>query len=261
MGDVGPRAMGPRRGKQHVARSDMEIVNHSSILTDQHEVACLPPRLASPDATPFPGLGTIILFLLLAGLICGGLPAAASVPVVEGSLAGRLVLSVETADAGAFGLQAGEAVLFVAEFEIELDDPPAPGESLPDGDYTGTFRRFRLTIGNTFWDESMPHTAPTVRIVGDSGSEVFTVLTDTMPGHPDFHASLSDPAAGVEASWLAFDEVDGIDRGSLTGTYSVEANPTTPALGFGGVLLVTISMIAIARAFVARGAIRPADSS
>jgi len=197
----------------------------------------------------------LLVRLMLVCWICGGLPAAASIPIVDGTLTGLLVLTVETADAGAFGLAAGEATRFEARFEIQLDDPPAPGEPLPDGDYGGSYTRFDLTIGNTSWDETMPHTEPIVRIVGGQGSAVSTDLTTTMPAHPDFSAFLGDPPAGVEPSWLAFDEVGGIDNGSLTGTYTMETSTRLPALGGAGAALVIVGL-ALAPALARRRASR-----
>lgn len=185
--------------------------------------------------------------LVLACFVWVALPAAADIPVEGGTIAGRLILAVESADPGAFGLGAGQAKLFIADFEMLLDDPPAPGETPPDGDYTGSFTSFDAGIGNTMWDASMPHGTPIIRVVAGVATEMSVDFTKTMPTHPDLCIFLADPDAGSLASWLAFDEVSGIDNGSLVGSYALLATSTTPALGSSGQVLVALLLLVGAR--------------
>jgi hypothetical protein len=165
---------------------------------------------------------------------------------------GLLVLTVVTADAGAFGYGANVPSEFQGSFQIVLDNPPPSGEPVPDGDYEGTFAAFELTIGDTSWDASMPHDAPLVRFQGGVAIGVLSTITATLPAHPDL--MLFFPAS--PGTWEALDD-DGVsNNGSITGTYRfAEAASGAPALGLWGVVTFAILLIATT-AFVLRGPAR-----
>ena len=141
---------------------------------------------------------------------------------------GLLVLTVVTADPGAFGYGADPPSELQGSFQILLDNPPPASEPVPDGDYEGTFAVFELTIGDTSWDASMPHDAPVVRFQGGVAIGVVSTFTDTRPEHPDL--MFFQPAS--PATWEALDD-DGVsNNGSISGTYAfAEPAAGAPALG------------------------------
>jgi hypothetical protein len=164
---------------------------------------------------------------------------------------GLLVLTVVTADPGAFGYGADVPSEFQASFQIALDDPPA-SEPVPDGDYGGTFATFELTIGDTSWDASMPHDAPLVRFEGGVAIGVLSTLTATLPAHPDLMFFF--PAS--PGTWEALDD-DGVSsNGSITGTYAfAEPAPGAPTLG-SWALVVCATLLIATTALVLRNSAR-----
>jgi hypothetical protein len=165
---------------------------------------------------------------------------------------GLLVLTVVTADPGAFGYGADVPSEFQGSFQIVLNNPPPASEPVPDGDYEGTFATFELTIGNTSWDASMPHDAPLVRFQGGVAIGVVSTLTDTRPDHPDL--MLFMPAS--PGAWEALDD-DGVSNsGSITGTYLFAEGATgVPTLDSWTLVACVILLIA-ATAFVLPNSVR-----
>jgi len=170
---------------------------------------------------------------------------------------GLLILTVLTADPGAFGYGANVPSEFQGSFEITLDDPPPASEPVPDGDYEGTFVTFELSIGDTSWDASMPHDPPLVRFQGGVAIGVFCPVTVTLPDHPDL--LLFMPAS--PGTWEALDE-DGVSsNGSITGTYAFAEPPSgTPALGSWGIVAFATLLIAMS-AFVLQRSARRGSAS
>ena len=94
---------------------------------------------------------------------------------------------------------------------------------------------FDLTIGNTHWDASMPHSDVKVLVQGESLLGLEMIITDTIP-HPD----LSFFLPFSPGTWEAHDW-DGItDHGTISGTYQVNATavpePTTILLVGSGLV-------------------------
>jgi hypothetical protein len=165
---------------------------------------------------------------------------------------GLLVLTVVTADPGAFGYGADVPSEFQGSFQIVLDDPPPASEPVPDGDYEGTFAAFELTIGDTGWDDGMPHGAPLVRFQDGVAIGVEVTFTDTLPEHPDW--MLFMPAS--PGTWEALDDDGASNNGSITGTYAfAEPASGTPTLGLWGIVAFATLLIATT-AFVLQSSAR-----
>lgn len=154
---------------------------------------------------------------------------------------GLLVLTVVNADPGAFGYGANVPSEFQGSFQINLDNPPPASEPVPDGDYEGTFEVFELTIGDTNWDASMPHDAPLVRFQDGVAIGFASVVTDTLPQHPDWMSFM--PAS--PGTWEALDD-DGVsNNGSITGTYAfAEPASGAPTLGLWGIVAFATLLVA-----------------
>jgi hypothetical protein len=86
-----------------------------------------------------------------------------------------------------------------------------------DAVYTAELQYFRARIGDTDWDETMPHTEILVQVESGMVTGMAGNFTCTMPAHPDLEFWL--PAS--PGSWEARDERDGHNAGSLAGTYSL----------------------------------------
>ncbi|MBW2244813.1 MAG: hypothetical protein JRH01_22765 [Deltaproteobacteria bacterium] len=104
---------------------------------------------------------------------------------------------------------------------------------------------FDLRIGDTLWDDSMPHDPPLVRFLGGEAIGILVPFTVTLPQHPDLMFQF--PAS--PGTWEALDD-DGVsNNGSITGTYELVAAAAAPALGFPGwivaaaLLLVTAAVV------------------
>lgn len=111
----------------------------------------------------------------------------------------------------------GDAVADFSAGVIARFDAPSTVDSKPtDGLYDVEFEYFRLRIGDTAWDETMPGTIQ-FHVFGGEVNDCWGVVTVTMPEHPD----LSFELAASPGTWNALDERDDVDLGVVTGTYSL----------------------------------------
>lgn len=86
-----------------------------------------------------------------------------------------------------------------------------------DGIYTLDMEYFRVQIGDTSWDETMPTRGLQLQIQGGIGTGASGILTDTMPAHPDLEFMF--PAS--PGTWVATDDRDGNNVGSINGIYGL----------------------------------------
>ncbi len=168
--------------------------------------------------------------------------------------AGTFVLTVLTADPGAFGYAADVPNQFVGTFLLVLD-PPHPPEPIPDGDYEASFTSFELTIGDTSWDATMPHDAPLVRFEGGLPIGWVSTLTETRPEHPDLLFTLPNSPGTFEAI-----DDDGVSNdGSIAGTYElVVQSAAAPALGPRATIVTAVLLVGAVAMVLARRRIHTA---
>jgi len=131
----------------------------------------------------------------------------------------------------------GDEVDFAAGIIATFAAGDRDGHGRPDdGLYPANVDLFRLRIGDTTWDETMPAGQMYLAVKGGLVTGVQVPITDTMPSHPDLKFMLpNSPGA-----WEALDERDGKNLGSITGTYvlrdAIVPEPATLALlGLGAV--------------------------
>ncbi len=86
-----------------------------------------------------------------------------------------------------------------------------------DGFYRPTMRFFDVFIGNTHWDETMPSGDLEFQVQGGLVSGVRGTYTDTMPSHPDLKFMFPDSPG----AWIATDERDGNNLGTISGSYAL----------------------------------------
>ena len=86
-----------------------------------------------------------------------------------------------------------------------------------DGIYTPDTEYFRVQIGDTSWDETMPSQGLQFQIQGGIITGVSVVITDTMPAHPDLEFMF--PAS--PGKWVATDDRNGDNVGSINGSYAL----------------------------------------
>jgi len=126
------------------------------------------------------------------------------------------------------------AASVIARFSAyaNADDKPV------DGLYDAEMEYFRLRIGDTTWDETMPGTMQ-FQVTDGLVTACSGIYTVTMPDHPDLSFALpSSPA-----TWEAHDERGDVDLGVVTGTYSLRdgtvPEPTTLGLlALGGLAMI-----------------------
>ena len=99
-----------------------------------------------------------------------------------------------------------------------------------DGQYPANMDLFRVQIGDTTWDETMPASEMLLAVKGGLVTGAQVVVTDTMPVHPDLEFFM--PAS--PGAWAALDERGQTNLGSLLGSYvlrdAIVPEPATLAL-------------------------------
>ena len=96
--------------------------------------------------------------------------------------------------------------------------PDNTGGGIPDdGTYTAEIEYFQVQIGDTGWDETMPTQNLEFQIQGGLVTGVRAVITETMPAHPDLEFNF--PAS--PGAWIATDERDGDNIGTISGSYAL----------------------------------------
>lgn len=121
-----------------------------------------------------------------------------------------------------FGVDAAIAGDEIVDFQVGIialfSAPDNTGDGKPDdGLYSPVLEYFRVQIGDTSWDETMPATELVFQLQRGSVIGLQGTLTDTMPAHPDLEFLLPT-SPGL---WIAIDERDGVDLGKIVGAYSL----------------------------------------
>ncbi len=126
----------------------------------------------------------------------------------------RIDLTVDSIEGEIPGIAIGDQ--FVARFEVDssiLENP--------DGIQDGRFISFDLSIGEVNWNQSQSHVTPQFLLSSGRIDAVSTIITYTVPTHPDFSSFLPESPA----SWEVKDENDMTGKpifgGNFRGTYTV----------------------------------------
>ncbi len=128
---------------------------------------------------------------------------------------------------------------FSAGMIAMFDAPDIGADGKPDdGLYAGDVAYFRVQIGDTSWDETMPSTGFEFQVEGGLVTGASVVITGTMPSHPD----LSFMMPSSPGTWEALDERGDHNAGSILGTYTLRdgivPEPATLGLLLGGLALL-----------------------
>ncbi len=92
------------------------------------------------------------------------------------------------------------------------------GDGKPDdGIYTPEMEHFRVQVGNTGWDETMPNHNLKFQVQRGMVTDVSVILTVTMPSHPDLEFMFS----ASPGAWVAKDERDEDNVGTISGSYAL----------------------------------------
>ena len=121
-----------------------------------------------------------------------------------------------------FGVDEGLVADDIIDFRIAIvatfKAPDSSGDGKPDdGVYSPVIEYFRVQIGNTRWDETMPSEELALQVQHGLVTGVRAVVTATRPTHPDL--ALKFPAS--PGTWEATDDRDGVDLGTISGSYSL----------------------------------------
>jgi len=127
-----------------------------------------------------------------------------------------------------FGIDPSMASDGVVDFSAGMiamfNAPDAEGDGqADDGLYNASFSYFRLRIGDTMWDETMP-AAIQFQVNGGLVTGASGPYTVTRPEHPDLSFAL--PAS--PGTWEALDERGDVNRGTIAGTYSLRDGVVIP---------------------------------
>ncbi len=188
----------------------------------------------------------VVLQMALSLVICG--QAAAFNPQRLWRIEGFVDLFVEditqTGTEVPFGISpfiASDGVVdFSAGIIATFEAPDNDRDGKPDnGLYPVDMEYFRVQIGDTSWDETMPSTGMQFQIEGGLVTGIKGTYTPTMPAHPDLSFML--PAS--PGAWEAMDEGDSDNVGSLIGSNgirvgSVRGVEDTSLLALGGLVLL-----------------------
>lgn len=187
------------------------------------------------------GVAAVMVAVLVSGL-CGRAAAFNPQPEPPGNrwriegFADLLATGMTTTDTvPPFGIDpsiVGDAdVDFSAGIIALFDAPDNDGDTRPDdGVYTVDLQYFHVQIGDTIWDHTMPNGGMRLQVEAGMVTGIAVPVTLTMPAHPDLEFMLpTSPGA-----WTALDERDGVNLGTLEGTYSLRdgtvPEPATLAL-------------------------------
>ena len=188
----------------------------------------------------------VVLQMALLLVICG--QAAAFNPQRLWRIEGFVDLFVEditqTGTEVPFGISpfiASDGVVdFSAGIIATFEAPDNDRDGKPDnGLYPVDMEYFRVQIGDTSWDETMPSTGMQFQIEGGLVTGIKGTYTPTMPAHPDLSFML--PAS--PGAWEALDERGSDNVGSLIGSYALRdgiiPEPATMALlSIGGLMML-----------------------
>ena len=144
-----------------------------------------------------------------------------------------------------FGVDPAMASDGVVDFSAAIiagfNAPDAEGDGkADDGLYDAHLQHFRLRIGDTEWDETMPGN---IQFQANGGlvAGVSVVLTVTVPSHPDL--SLALPAS--PGTWKALDERGDVNHGTIAGTYALRDGVVVPEPA--GLCLLGLAAVALRR--------------
>ena len=171
----------------------------------------------------------VFVVFTAAVLLCTGSPVVAWNPQpeppadswkVEGFIDMTALEIMPTGTANPFGVD--EAIIGDSEVDFHVGviatftAPDHDGDLKPDdGFYTATTRFFDVFIGNTHWDETMFSRDLGFQVQGRLVTGVRGVVCGTDHSQPDLEFMF--PAS--PGAWLAIDERDGNNLGTISGSY------------------------------------------
>jgi hypothetical protein len=163
---------------------------------------------------------------------------------IEGFIDMTALTIASAGDAIPFGLDptiiGDDQIDFHAGIIASFIAPDNDGDLKPDdGIYMASTQFFDVFIGDTHWDHTLLAQDFDFQLQGGIVAGVSGWITDTMPSHPDLQFMF--PSSPGE--WMALDERDGNNLGTVSGTYTlrnaVVPEPSSLSLfGIGLLMLI-----------------------
>ena len=148
---------------------------------------------------------------------------------IEGFIDMTALTVASTGDAVPFGLDpmiiGDDQIDFYAGIIASFIAPDNDGDLKPDdGIYMASTQFFDVFIGDTHWDHTLLTQDFDFQLQGGIVTGVGGMITNTMPGHPDLQFMLPTSPG----QWVALDERNGNNLGTVSGTYALR-NAVIPA--------------------------------
>lgn len=166
---------------------------------------------------------------------------------IEGFVDMTALTIASTGDAVPFGLDptiiVDDQIDFNAAIIASFIAPDNDGDLKPDdGIYRASTRFFNVFIGDTHWEKSMFANDFDFQLQGGIVTGMSGWITETMPSHPDLQFML--PSSPGE--WMALDERNGNNLGTVSGTYTLRTAvvpvPSAVLLGMIGLSVAGVKL-------------------